>query len=131
MEYRFSAELKNGYLHVRVEGDNNVSTVLRWVTDGLEACRKHRCNRVLVEEYLEGESLSDGETFTVVAEAARAAREHVSHMAYIDANPEHRKDMLTFAKYVADLRGVNMRVFDNVRDAEAWLTRAPAGGEDR
>jgi hypothetical protein len=127
VDYQFSVEEKAGYLHVRVRGDNTPETVRRWVRDGLEALRKHRRGRVLVEECLEGESLNDRDTFAVVAEAAREARAQVTHMAYVDVNPAHRKEEISFAEYVARLRGVNMRVFSDVREAEAWLAQDPSG----
>lgn len=123
MDYRFSVQEKSGYLHIRVWGDNTAETVRRWVREGLEELRKRGCGRVLVEECLEGESLSDFDTFAVVAEAARESRAVVTHMAYVDVNPVHRRDEIRFAEYVARLRGVNMRAFSSVREAEAWLVR--------
>lgn len=131
MDYQFSVEVKTGYLHVRVRGDNTIESVRRWVRDGLEALKKNRCGRVLVEECLEGESLSDNDTFAVVVESIRAAGSLVTHMAYVDANPAHRKEEIEFSEYVARLRGMNMRVFPDVAKAEAWLgqdSSGPGGG---
>ena len=39
----------------------------------------------------------------------------------MDVNPEHAKGRMLFAEAVAVRRGVNVRVFSTVADAEQWL----------
>lgn len=121
MEYRFSAELKDGYLHLRVEGDNTPETHRRWVAEGLEACRRHGRSKVLVEERLGGESLGLGDIFWIVNEWSQAAQLSVTHLAYVDANPGHSADRLAFGETVARNRGLNLRGFASVGEAERWL----------
>ena len=104
---------------MKVQGDNTAANVRRWVKEGLDVCARLNCSRVLVEEYLEGRSLGVSETFWVVEEGCRAARMLITHMAYVDANPEHKKEMVAFAEMVARNRAVNVRVFCQVREAEA------------
>src|SRR5262245_39352344 len=50
MEYSFRKTLKDGYLHVRIGGDNDAPTIRRYVEDTLEACAKEKCVNVLIEE---------------------------------------------------------------------------------
>jgi hypothetical protein len=127
MEYQFSSSLRGDYLHVKVLGMNNPANVRRWALEAIGACRKHRCGKLLVEEYLLGESIADMDTFMIATEGAKAALGHLTHVAYVDTNPEHSKDTLKFAEHVVSLNGINMRLFGNIRDADQWLTGIPAG----
>jgi hypothetical protein len=101
---------------------NNPANVRRWALEAIEACRWHRCGKLLVEEYLLGESIADMDTFMIATEGAKAAQGHLTHVAYVNTNPEHSKDTLKFAEYVVSLNGVNLRLFDNIQDADIWLT---------
>jgi PAS domain-containing protein len=137
MDYKFLSELKDGYLHIRVEGDYATDTMRRWVAEGLEACRRHGCSKVLVEERLAGDSLGLGDIFWIVTEWSQAAQLSVTHMAYVDIDPGHRNDLCGFAETVARNRGLNLRAFGSIEEAERWLVGethlAPAAraSEDR
>lgn len=121
MNYHFSVKEKQGYLHVRVVGDNTPANVCKWVADGLEACARLKCSRVLVEENLAGKSLSILDTYSIVTEACKTAWPTVTQIAYVDTNPEHDKATLSFAETVALNRGANLKLFPNVEEAEKWL----------
>jgi hypothetical protein len=45
----------------------------------------------------------------------------VRRVAYVDLNPEHSAANMEFAKTVAGNRGLDVRVFATVAEAEAWL----------
>jgi hypothetical protein len=47
----------------------------------------------------------------------------VSKIAYVDINPEHNANDMEFAEDVAVNRGVFVRVFSTIHEAEQWLMR--------
>ncbi|MBI3855329.1 MAG: hypothetical protein HY293_06525 [Planctomycetes bacterium] len=125
MEYRFQLVQKEGYLHVRVRGDNVPETVMKYLREIYEACRKWECPRVLVEENLQGPGMTLTEVFGVVNEASRQVWPVVQQVAFVDVNPEHDHKNMKFAETVAVNRAVNIRVFATLADAEAWLRESP------
>ena len=48
MAYHFRLTRKSGYLHPRVTGDNTEETVMGYLRDVLEACKKHDCPNILI-----------------------------------------------------------------------------------
>jgi hypothetical protein len=123
MDYQFRLSQREGYLHVWVNGDNSPETVARYLKDVYEACLKHKCSSVLVEENLEGAGLSLTEMFGIVAERGDLVRTVLERIAYVDVNPRHDMRNLKFAETVAVNRAVNLRLFPSVRDAENWIAQ--------
>lgn len=121
MDYRFSTELKDGYLHVRVFGPNDVPTTRRYVEDVIAACTREDCPNVLIEENLEGERLSLGEIFGVLSEKDREIRAAIQLSAFVDVNPRRILSNQVFAEDVAVNRGIPIRYFATVPQAEQWL----------
>ena len=124
-DYRLVVEPRPGYLHISVKGENSVDNVRRILGDVITACTQHGCARVLFEEYLVGPSLGTVEAFVFVSEGSNAARPVVQQVAYVDTNPEHDSSLLQFIETVAVNRGIHVRVFATVREAEAWLASLP------
>ena len=118
--YRFSVTRRAAYLHVSVKGDNTPANVRRILRDVLTACAEHDCRRVLLEEHLAGPSLETVEMFEIASEGSRSAQP-IEQIAYVDTNPVHDSSLLEFVETVAVNRGVRIRVFATVREAEAWL----------
>jgi hypothetical protein len=123
--YRFSVDRRQGYLHIAVGGENTVANVRRILGDVLTACASHGCARVLLEEHLTGPSLGTVDVFEIVAEGSDAAGSALEQMAYVDTNPEHDAAQLEFIETVAVNRGVRVRVFATVAEAQAWLAAPP------
>jgi hypothetical protein len=121
MKYDFSVTKKQGYLHIKVLGDNAPETVHRWLADGLKACAEFKCSRVLIEENLSGKSLTTIDTFFLVAEGSKLAWQTVTQVAYLNLSPEQNPQELRFIETVAVNRGLNLKVFTKVADAEKWL----------
>ena len=90
------------------------------------ACAQHGRSRVLLEEHLSGPSLGMVEAFEIVSEGSATARSVLQQIAYVDTNPEHDSSLLDFVETVAVNRGVHVRVFATVPEAEAWLASLPA-----
>ena len=133
MDYAFSSELKDGYVHVRIRGNSDVPTTARYMEQMFRTCREHQCTHLLIEENLEGERLSMGDIFQLVAEKIDQLRLAIRTVALVDASGRHSKSTLTFAEDVISNRGITVSHFATVADAEAWLrkqitsSRPPSG----
>jgi hypothetical protein len=124
-EYRLVVEPRPGYLHISVNGTNSADNVRQILGDVIAACAQHGCPRVLFEEHLLGPSIGAVEAFEIVSEGSDSARPIVQQVAYVDTNPEHDSSLLEFVETVAVNRGIHVRVFATVREAEAWLASLP------
>lgn len=121
METELTIEQKNGYLHARVTGRNTPETILQYLKEVHAACIKQQCRRILIEERLEGPRLSITHLFDVVTKAVENAASTIHCVAFVDTHPEQDLKRLQFGETVAVNRGVNVRLFSNVAEAEAWL----------
>jgi len=74
---------------------------------------------VLVEERLEGARLGTSDVFAIVMDESSRAVEVFQAIAYVDVNAGG--DMMKFAENVALNRGVPVRLFGTVAEAEKWL----------
>jgi hypothetical protein len=122
MAYSFAAERKPAYLHVRVVGENNRETVLRYFAEAVEACQEHGCSKLLIEENLAGPSLSIGQMFELVSARSDLGPPPPITIAYVDVNPEHDAGRLRFGETTARNRGFLFHLFASVPEAEEWLS---------
>lgn len=122
MQYSFTFDARDGWLHVRVHGDNTAAVVRRYIREMIRACQTEGCPNVLIEEILEGPRLSVGDVFAIVSEESEGARGIVRHIAYVDVNSSSPANM-KFAETVASNRGVSIGMFTSVPDAEKWLRK--------
>jgi hypothetical protein len=107
------------YLHALVTGENNRESVACYLQDIRRECVARGRRRVLVEERLRGARLSTTDVFAVVmAEASRAVGVFEA-IAYVDVNAGG--DMMKFAESVALERGIPVRLFGSLAEAEKWL----------
>ena len=127
MAYEVKVEAKAGYLHVRVTGENSPETVRGYLGEVRAACERARCMNVLVEENLSGPGLGTFDVFGVVSQGSRDATRAMGRVALVDVNPEHDPRLMQFAETVAVNRGMTMRVFATVAEAEAWMREGPVG----
>jgi hypothetical protein len=121
MSCSLTADTRPGYLHVKVAGENTRENVLRYLLEVNERCVQRKSHAVLIEESLRGPSLNIAEVFAIVAERSRTVSLPLRWIAYVDVNPEHSKGRMLFAETVAVRRGINVRVFSTIADAEQWL----------
>ena len=122
MAYQFTIEPKSSYLHFTVTGDNTADSMSGYLRDVYLACKQSGCPRVLIEENLVGPSLSVTDVFDVVTERTAGIFPVVRTVAFVDLNPTHDKTIQKFGENVAVNRGVHVRVFTNVTEAEEWLS---------
>ena len=117
--YKVTFENRGGYLYAYAQGeeDNYEISAAFW-TDIATYCKENCFSKVLVEE--------DFETDTSVLEKHELmSRGHEAgftgiKIAFIDRHPEQMKGNL-FAETVACNRGLFVKVFSNVEEAENWL----------
>ncbi len=121
MSYVLSVENKEAYLHITVTGDNTPENVANYLSEVRDKCVEHQCSNVLIEENLRGPSLAPSIVFSIITEAATRVWPIVQRIAYIDTNPAHQTETLQFAETVAVNRGVNIRFFSRIAEAEQWL----------
>jgi len=128
MEYRFSAERKGDYLHIRIQGENTPATIHRYLDEARKASIREGCPYVMIEEDLAGKRLRIGEIFGIIQEESLKFRQAIRLFAYVDVRATDPENM-RFAEDVALNRGVTMAVFATVADAEQWMRRrlAPPG----
>jgi hypothetical protein len=127
VDYSFSSvESSSGYLHIRVRGDNVPPVITRYLREAYEVCRESQCPNVLIEEFLEGPTLSVTEVFFLVSKNLNVFPV-VQRVAFVDANPAHDPARMDFAETVAVNRGLQMRHFSTVAEAVAWIESELAG----
>ena len=112
---------RTGYLHVTVTRRNNAANVRKYLSAIHAACLQRKCTVVLIEENLRGPGLGIGTIHNIVSEASKETRPVVTQIAYVDVNKEHPPSPMGFAETVAVNRGVNVRVFPDVDNAQRWL----------
>jgi SpoIIAA-like len=119
MAYDFSVEQKPAYLHAKVSGDLTRLNALQFLVDAYQACIDRNVNSLLLEVAFTG-GLHLGEVYSVISERSQAGR-NLERIAYVNANPDLPRDTAEFAELVAQNRGVNVRLFRTLSEAEQWL----------
>ena len=119
MPYKLTLTQKPAYLHAIVTGSNDREDVARYLEEIQRECTIRGCSRVLIEERLEGPRLSTMDVFTVASEGSSRTQGCFEAIAYVDVNAEG--DLMKFAETVAANRGMPVKVFSSVKDAEKWL----------
>jgi hypothetical protein len=120
MSYKVAFGQKAGYLHAVATGTNSKQNVVRYLADILHECVARDCFRVLIEERLEGPRMGTMDIFEIASQAPSRAAGRLPVIAYVDVNSTRRSDM-KFAENVAVNRGIFVRVFPSVADAERWI----------
>ena len=109
------------YLHITAEGDTTAGDIAGYLSEGLEKCIELRCPNILIEENLKGRSLGIFAVYEIVTKICWQAASVIRQVAYVDVSPEHKKEVNQFAETTAVNRGVNVKLFETVAEAENWL----------
>jgi hypothetical protein len=120
MSYDLTIEEQPSYLHARVSGTHNAQNAHRFLVEVHEAWVQRNHSAVLLEMNLSGPSLSILSIFNIVSERVPYAI-GLKRIAYVDGGSGHDPEQARFAETVARNRGVNVRLFGTVDDAEGWL----------
>jgi len=119
MPYQLTLEEHPLYLHAKASGTHSAENVLRFLTEVHAACVERNCLAALLEMGFTGPSLDAGDIFRVVMERSNEATK-LRKIGYVDPTPRDR-ERVRFAENVAFNRGVNVRLFQDVADAKAWM----------
>jgi hypothetical protein len=121
MAYKLTFDRKPAYLHVKVTGDNSPESVMGYLEEMYRACSSEESAHLLIEEDLQGPSIAVSDVFAIVSERSKRMPPGVKKLAYVDLNSQHDFSRMQFAETVAVNRGVNMRLFKSLKEAEEWL----------
>lgn len=127
MAYILGVKTSGDHLHFTVTGENTAENVSGYFSEVLQICHQRRCSRVLIEENLQGPSLNTYTIFNIITEAIQHNPPEPRLFAYVDTNPMHNMDAMHFAETVAVKRGVLVKLFSNVPEAERWLADQKKG----
>jgi hypothetical protein len=119
MSYKLTLDQKTTYLHAIVTGQNSRTNVTRYLEEVHAECVARSCFRVLIEERLEGPRLEAMDVFEIAANGSSGISGVFRAIAYVDVNASG--EMMKFAETVAVNRGIPVRLFASVADAEKWL----------
>jgi hypothetical protein len=123
-DYEIAISVRPDYLYVAVSGTNSIETIRRYAADVREACVRLRQNRVLVVVNLYGPKLSMLDVYKAVAAGSDEAIGLGMRVAYVDIKPDPSVENMQIAEDVASTRGIPVRTFVDVGQAEAWLLDA-------
>ena len=123
MSYIMHVEPRSSYLYITVTGENSLDTVSRYLSEIHDWCLQQNCPNVLLVENLSGPVLRTSSIYELISEKSAQSARVVGRMAYVDINPAHDLGEMKFAENVAVNRGISVRVFATVQEAEAWLER--------
>jgi len=121
MDYRLTLVERPTYLHTRVTGPNTPENAMRFLRESYEACVARGHDALLLEMDLAGPSLDSSSIFRIVAERTTDALK-LRKIAYVEKSREKDQSKVHFAETVAVNRGVNVRLFGDVAEAERWLS---------
>ena len=119
MPYKLSIFKKSDYLHAIVTGQNSFENVKRYLKQIFHECKTADCCRLLIEERLEGPRLKTINVFDIASKESQRAIGVLRAIAFVDINSEG--DLMGFAETVAFNRGLPVRTFSTVGEAERWL----------
>src|SRR5215467_14243265 len=119
MSYKLEFIPKDGYLHIKVTGENTRENAVKYLDDILAECKARQCERVLIEEDLTGPRLGIADVFEIASKASVKALGAVKSIAYVDVNA--KDDTMKFAETVAVNRSMPARVFKTLPEAESWI----------
>lgn len=123
-DYELTITQKSGYLHGVVTGRNSRETVSDYLRRGLQEARARSGTCVLIESCLEGPRLALWDIFEIAAEHSKAYKGFFDAIAYVGIGAPG--PLLTFIQNVSRNRGLPLRVFESVPEAELWLAEVIA-----
>ncbi|NUN68175.1 MAG: hypothetical protein HUU02_00520 [Bacteroidetes bacterium] len=121
MDYSISITRSGSALHAVVTGTNSIRNVDRYLTEIRAASEEHGVKDILIEEQLQGDGLDTFDVFEVIRTHARYARDRKLRIAYVDLNRDHHRTTVAFGENLANILGVNVRVFASADEAAHWL----------
>jgi CO dehydrogenase/acetyl-CoA synthase gamma subunit (corrinoid Fe-S protein) len=119
VSYSLTFTQKPTYLHAVVTGSNTKENVTHYLEEIHRECTARRSSKLLIEERLVGPRLGTVDVFQIAVEGSRRAQGKFKAIAFVDVNAQG--DLMKFSETVATNRGLPVKVFASVADAEKWL----------
>jgi len=117
--YNISFENRGQYLYVYVSGEHdNYAISRRYWQEVAAECARINAVKVLIEEDIP-EDVSMGEMYQLASELPQLGFIGI-RIAFVDRYIE-QQDLNHFGELVANNRGLNAKVFNDVTEAEKWL----------
>jgi hypothetical protein len=118
--YLLSLEYRPNYLYVFVSGEKDSYDIsIRYWREIADECQKSGVKKVLIEEDIK-ENLSMHDTYRLASEILQLGFFGI-RIAFVDRRNEQRQ-LNQFGETVASNRGLLVRVFNDGKDAENWLS---------
>ncbi len=121
MTYKLMVSQKTTYLHIIATGELSVENVLRYFEEIHNECTARNCFRILIEENLHGPRLSVLKVLELISEESKKSFGLFKAIAYVDINAVNNS--MNFIENAALNRGLPVKVFPSVVDAEKWLLK--------
>jgi len=128
LSYKLIFDQKPAYLHAIVTGYSSRENVTRYLEEVGRECVARGCIRVLIEELLKGPNLGTFDIYEIAADDSGRNFKALQMIAFVDVNAD--RDAMGFAETVAVNRGISVRVFWSVADAEKWLLHREGAGTE-
>ena len=119
MSIKLTITQKPTYLHIIVTGQLSEENVLRYFEEIHRECTARNCFRILIEENLDGPRLDLAMVLKLISEESSKNRGLFRAIAYVDVNAVG--DSMMFIENAAVNRGLPVKIFSTVTDAEKWL----------
>ena len=119
MTYKLTFRTNANYLHAIVTGQNRLENIKGYLRQIFHECQANNCSQLLIEERLEGPRLNTIDVFKIASEESQIAFGVLRAIAYVDINAEG--DLMKFAENVAANRGLHVRNFSTLAEADQWL----------
>jgi hypothetical protein len=119
MSYKLTITKKPTYLHITVNGQLNQDNVLRYFEEIHRECTVHNCFMVLIEENLDGPRLDVITVLKLISDESGKSMGLFRAIAYVDVNAVGNS--MEFIENAAVNRGLPLKVFSTVTNAEKWL----------
>jgi hypothetical protein len=119
MSYKLTITQKLTYLHIIVTGRLSEENVLRYFEEIHRECTARKCFRILIEENLDGPRLNVVKVLELISEESSKSIGLFKAIAYVDVNAVDNS--MNFIENAAVNRGLPVKVFSTVVDAEKWL----------
>jgi len=120
--YRLTFEYRPAYLYAHVEGENdNYEISSAYWQEIADECTNKEFDRVLIiEDIVETGSLA--EIYQLCSEFSRMGYDEIK-IAFIDRRSD-QEEQNKFGELVAVNRGLNVKIFTDIDEAEKWLLSA-------
>ncbi len=117
--YNLEFEERTDYLYAYVSGDkDNIEISTQYWREIADECRRTKCRKLLIVEDLK-EMGSTSETYQLASEIPNMGFFGIQ-IAFVDQHIEQRP-LNEFGELVATNRGIYVKIFNSIEEAEKWL----------